>query len=101
MRRGTSPTLTFTTPYTQDEVKSGYITFKQRGAIVIDVPLDDPSVTINDNSISVTLTQEQTLALTTADVCKIQIRALLTGGKAVASNIVQDTVCPILKDGEI
>lgn len=101
MRRGTSPTLTFTTPYTQDEVESGYITFKQRGAIVIDVPLNDPSVTINDNSISVTLTQEQTLALTTADVCKIQIRALLTGGKAVASNIVQDTVCPILKDGEI
>lgn len=101
MRRGTSPTLTFTTPYTQDEVTSGYITFSQRGAIVIDVSLNDPSVTINDNSISVTLTQEQTLALTTVDVCKIQIRALLTGGKAVASTIVQDAVCPILKDGEI
>lgn len=101
MRRGTSPTLTFTTPYAAENILSGYITFEQRGAIVVDIALNDPNVTINDNSISVNLTQEQTLALTTADVCKIQIRALLIGGKAVASNIVQDTVCPILKDGEI
>lgn len=101
MRRGTTPTLTFTTPYTADLIESGFITFSQRGADVLDVSLNDPSVTIADNSISVTLTQEQTLAFTTVDTLKIQIRAILASGKAVASNIVQDTVCPILKDGEI
>ena len=31
MRRGTTPTLTFTTPYAADLVESGYITFNQRG----------------------------------------------------------------------
>ena len=101
MRRGTTPTLTFTTPYEARLIQSGYITFKQRGAVVLDIPLSDPSVAVEDEQISITLTQDQTLAMTTADVCRIQIRALLTSGKAVASNIVEDTVCPILKDGEI
>lgn len=101
MRRGTTPTLTFTTPYEADQIESGFITFKQRGAIVLDIAMSDDSVTVGNQSISVTLTQEQTLAMTTADTCKIQIRAILTGGKAVASSIVEDTVCPILKDGEI
>lgn len=101
MRRGTTPTLTFTTPYTAELVESGYISFSQRGTDVLDIPLSNQAVTIADNSISVTLTQEQTLAFTTADVLKIQIRAILASGKAVASNIVTDSVCPILKDGEI
>ena len=101
MRRGTTPTLTFTTPYAAELILDGYITFWQRGEIVLDVDLTDPSVTIEDEAISVTLTQEQTLSLTTAAPCDIQIRAILTTGKVVASNIVQDQVCPILKDGEI
>lgn len=101
MRRGTTPTLTFTTPYAAELVESGYISFSQRGTDVLDIPLSNQAVTIADNSISVTLTQEQTLAFTTADVLKIQIRAILASGKAVASNIVTDSVCPILKDGEI
>ena len=101
MRRGTTPTLTFTTPYAADLVESGYISFEQRGTDVLDISLTDPAVTIADNSISVELTQEQTLAFTTSDTLKIQIRAILTSGKAVASNIVTDSVCRILKDGEI
>lgn len=101
MRRGTTPTLTFTTPYAAELVESGYISFSQRGTDVLDIPLSNQAVTIADNSISVTLTQEQTLAFTTSDVLKIQIRAILASGKAVASNIVTDSVCPILKDGEI
>lgn len=101
MRRGTTPTLTFTTPYAADLIQSGYITFSQRGTDLLDVALNDEAVTIADNSISVDLTQEQTLMFTTVAPCNIQIRAILTSGKAVASNIVQDTICPILKDGEI
>ena len=101
MRRGTTPTLTFTTPYAAELVESGYISFSQRGTDVLDIPLSNQAVTIADNSISVTLTQEQTLAFTTTDTLKIQIRAILASGKAVASNIVTDSVCPIIKDGEI
>lgn len=101
MRRGTTPTLTFSTPYAAELIASGYITFKQRGAIILDVPLSDNSVTIQDNAISIDLTQDQTLVMTTADECKAQIRAVLESGKAVASNIVEIPVCAILKEGEI
>lgn len=101
MRRGTTPTLTFTTPYAAELVQSGYITFQQRNVNVLDVPLSDPSITIADNAISISLTQEQTLAFTTAAPCAAQIRAILTTDKAVASNIVQIPICAILKDGEI
>lgn len=101
MRRGTTPTLTFTTPYEANLVESGYLTFQQRGTNVLDVPLSDPTITVADNAISITLTQEQTLSLTTAAPCAAQIRAVLASGAAVASNIVQIPICAILKDGEI
>lgn len=101
MRRGTTPTLTFTTPYAADLIQSGYITFEQRGTDILDVALSDPSVTVADNAISITLTQEQTLAMTTAAPCQAQIRAVLTSGKAVGSNIVLIPVCAILKEGVI
>lgn len=101
MRRGTTPTLTFTTPYAADIIESGFLTFEQRGAVVLDIPLSDSSVTVSDNAIAVTLTQEQTLAMSIAAPCEAQIRAILTSGKAVASNIVEIPVCAILKDGEI
>ena len=101
MRRGTTPTLTFTTPYAADLIQGGYISFMQRGEDVLDISLADPAVTIEDESISVDLTQEQTLLFTTVDTVKMQIRAKLTSGKAVASNIVTEGVCPIVKEGEI
>ena len=101
MRRGTTPTLTFTTPYEANLVESGYLTFQQRGTNVLDVPLSDPTITVADNAISITLTQEQTLSFTTAAPCAAQIRAVLASGAAVASNIVQIPICAILKDGEI
>lgn len=101
MRRGTTPTLTFETPYAADLIQSGYISFMQRGTDVLDISLTDPAVTIGYEFISVDLTQEQTLLFTTADTVKIQIRAKLNSGKVVASNIVEDSVCPILKEGEI
>lgn len=101
MRRGTTPTLTFTTPYAADLIQSGYISFMQRGTDILDISLTDPAVTIADESISVDLNQEQTLLFTTVDTVKMQIRAKLTSGKAVASNIVSSKVFPILKEGEI
>ena len=104
MIRGTTPTLTFTTPYAAELVQSGYISFAQRETDILDVPLSDQSVTISDNAIAITLTQEQTLAFDASlnpPIATAQIRALLTSGKAVASNIVQIPICKIIKEGEI
>lgn len=104
MRRGTTPTLTFTTPYEAEIIEGGFITFSQRGTIVADIPLSDENVTVADNSISVSLTQAQTLAFDASvnpAIALAQIRLLMTTGKATASNVVEIPVCMILKDGEI
>ena len=101
MRRGTTPTLTFTTPYEANIITGGFISFRQHRRNVLDIPLTDPSVTVEDNSIAVTLTQEQTLAFDATDQARAQIRATLVSGKAVASNIVSVPIGAIIKDGVI
>lgn len=101
MRRGTTPTLTFTTPYEADIITGGFLSFWQHRRIVLDISLTDPSVTIEDNAISVTLTQEQTLAFDAEDIARAQIRATLMSGKAVASNIVAIPIGAIIKNGVI
>lgn len=103
MRRGTTPTLTFTTPYNADlwNLQRSWLTFEQRGQNLFSVCFDDESVEVTDNAVSITLTQEQTLTMTTADQLSIQIRGIIGNNKAVSSNIVKSPVCRILKEGEI
>ena len=103
MRRGTTPTLTFTTPYEATEVASGYITFTQRSTIVLDLNIPSSEVTVSDNEIAVQLTQAQTLQFdqSTNAPAQAQIRLILTDGNVVGSNIVEIPICAILKDGEI
>lgn len=99
--RGTTPTLTFTTPYAAELVDHGYITFEQRDTLALDIPISDESVVVQDQKISVTLTQSQTLALNARLPCKAQIRLVLVSGKAVKSNIVNIPLTDVLKEGEI
>lgn len=91
----------FTTPYTADQVTSGYITFTMRGDVVLDVPVSDDSVVISDNAISLTLTQQQTLSFQSKATSLVQLRLVLDDGSVVASNIIKITIGDILKDGEI
>lgn len=62
---------------------------------------NDERMTITADSISVTLTQAETLMLMHDADVRMQIRAKFADGSAVASNIMQTTVSEILKDGEI
>ena len=101
MRRGTTPSLTFTTPYTADLITGGWISFMQHKKIILDIPLTDASVSIEDRAITVTLTQDQTLLFDSTDLAKAQIRATLISGKAVASNIVAIPIGAIIKNGVI
>lgn len=101
MRRGTTPTLEFKTPFTVDQIDHGFITFSQRGAVVLDLITSDPQVRIRDNKILVTLTQEQTLAMTAISDAEAQIRLVLSTGKVTSSNIVVVPICRILKEGVI
>ena len=64
------------------------------------VALADAAVTVADNEIQLVLSQTETLSLDKGNA-KVQIRATLTGGKKVASDIIVFAVGEILKDGEI
>lgn len=101
MRRGTTPRLTFTIPYTAGMIASGYLTFKQNRRVILDVPFSDDSIEVVDNAVRITLTQEQTLAMSHESTVKAQIRMVLAPDTAVASNIVEIPIGAILKEGVI
>ena len=101
MIRGTTPTLTFTTPYESDMISSGFITFTMRGKFLFEIEINDDSVEISDYAISVTLTQEQTLLFDSRFVSLVQVRLILSSGEVVASNVVTVPIEDILKDGTI
>lgn len=98
MRRGTTPTITISTDISLVEASNFYLTFKQGDKIIFEKELDD--VTITEESVSVWLTQAETLSLKDGCMVNFQIRATL-GDQKVASNIMVARVEDILKGGEI
>ena len=98
MRRGTTPTLTISTDINLTEASNFYLTFKQGDRIIFEKTLTD--VTITEDTVSVWLTQAETLALKDGRMVSFQIRATL-GDQKVASNIMTAKVDEILKGGEI
>ena len=75
-----------------------YISYEQRRRVVFEKTGDD--LTIEEDRIIVELSQEDTLALITGEVC-IQIRYVFPSGKSDASNIITTTAERIIKDGVI
>lgn len=98
MFRGTTPTNTFTTNLDLSTAEVIYITYQQNGQDIIEKNIND--ITFGEGSLSVELTQEDTLKLSDREVL-IQIRAKFSNGKAVASNIIKTPAKMILKDGVI
>lgn len=99
MRRGTTPTHTFTTDIDLSEADVIFVTYEQGDTIVIEKTIDD--LTVTSESISVELTQEETLAFNESGSVKIQIRARFADGTAVASNIMKVSALAIIKEGVI
>lgn len=99
MVRGTTPTLTFTLPFSTTTIADGFVTFQQNGKNVLDIPKTEWTIT-DANNIAVTLDQAETL-LFEHGTAKIQIRAKLSDGSAVASEIISVAVGNILRDGSI
>ncbi len=99
MRRGTTPTNTFTTDIDLSDAEVIFLTYKQKGRTVLE--FDRSRITVTPENISVTLTQEETLAFSEKDGVRIQIRAKFMDDSAVASNIMLTSIAEILKDGVI
>lgn len=101
MIRGTTPMLEFTLPFDTSLIEELYVTITQDGATVIEKKLSN--CICSDSSVSLTLTQEDTLKLKQkfCPKCELQIRVRTKDGEALASDIMSIDVGRILKEGVI
>lgn len=99
MIRGTTPTLTFTIPFSSELIQSLYITFVQNDREVL--TLTEKDCHFDGTAGTVKLTQAQTLRFNHSQYAEVQARILTKDGTALASNICCCTINRILKDGEI
>lgn len=99
MRRGTTPTHTFTTDIDLTDAEVIFITYEQDGAPVMEKTKEDLAITAE--SLTVKLTQEETLAFELGKPVEMQIRARFADGTAVASQVMRTNADVILKEGVI
>ena len=97
MIRGTTPTLSFTLPFTGEYITRLSIVFAQGGDIVLEKSLDD--CRIEENSITLRLSEEDTLAFSSKKKYpEIQLRVGIEDER-LASEIIVADVERIIKDG--
>lgn len=100
MYRGTTPQLeVIVTGVDFAEVAELWLTIGQNGRPIVNKDLED--LTIEDNTIYVTFTQEDTLALRACSSTYLQLRVLMNDGTAIATPVKKLNVNEIIKDGII
>lgn len=90
---------TFRFPYTEEEVTAIYITYQQNDETIVEKTIDN--CTFADGTVSVKLTQEESLKFDEDAIVRIQIRCRLTNGAVTKSNILKSHTDKILKKGII
>ena len=100
MRRGTTPTYSFSLPDGMHlrDFSAAYLTFAQNGHIIIEKTLEALEAT--EEGFRFSLSQADTLCFSTGPV-QIQLRARMRDGTAVASDVLSAVALEVLKDGEI
>ena len=92
MIRGTTPTHTFTLPISVDDVDKIRIIYAQGGVKIIKTNAD---CTMEGKTVTTTLTQEDTLSLSSDTAVQIQLRVLTREGEALVSDVyrIRPGVC--------
>ena len=85
MIRGTTPTHIFRLPFETSALKEVRIIYSQNDEQILVKKTADCE--LNDNTISVTLTQEDTFKFDCTKCVQIQVRILTLEGQALASSI--------------
>ena len=98
IRRGTTPTISFNTPF--EDAEEVYVTFSQDDTIKLDLTSSSSEFSEDDGEYLIALTQADTLSLTPNALCEVQIRAIKEG-YAPASDIEYVWIFDVLKDGTI
>ena len=97
MIRGTTPTHNFILPIDTNTIKCVRVTYAQNDKVILTKEATD--CTLSGNTVSVKLTQEDTLALDCHYEVDIQVRALTLGNDALASDIYRVSVAKCLDGG--
>ncbi|WP_337929785.1 hypothetical protein [Holdemanella sp.] len=93
MRQGTTPTIQITiNDIDLNEMQNIYVVFEQNGYIL---KKESSDLDIEGNTISVSLSQEETLNFKEG-TCNIQLRMVTKGGVAIASPIKTTKVYRVL-----
>ena len=83
MRRGTTPTHTFTLSIGSEIIKKVRIIYEQSG-----FKLFKDDYTIEENTVSVTLTQNESLSFKDNIPARVQLKVLTTDDKVLVSDIM-------------
>lgn len=97
--RGTTPTITFNLPFSTSLIHKCEIYFAQDDELLLTKKLED--CVLGNTSLSVTLSQADTLAFSEDAKIQMQIRFVFTSGAVDATNIIKSKIGKILKEGEI
>lgn len=87
MIRGTTPTHTFELPFAVDDIDQVRIVYAQEGSEILVKTNSD--CTLEDSTIRVKLTQDDTLGFKAPGPVEIQIRVLMTNGDVLASSVMR------------
>lgn len=98
MFKGSTPTHTFELPFDVGLISNFKITYAQGGSIVLTKTPED--CTLEGNTISTKLTQEETLLFSCNLPVQIQVRVLTNNENALVSDILQVPVKKCL-DNEV
>ena len=94
MIQGTTPTHTFKMPLDISNISKLRVSYAQNGQVVITKELSD--FTVESDTITTKLTQEDTLKFRGGVDVQIQIRVLTSGGDSIASNVMRVSCGTIL-----
>lgn len=99
MIRGTTARTIFNLPIETSQISVAYVTYTVDGVVACEKKLSD--LTLDGNKIICQLTQAESLCFTSGSRVRVQLRARLKDGTAIASKIRDVSVGNILKEGVI
>ena len=85
MTRGSTPTFIFNLKISPDDISKLRITFKQGCQNVLELKEND--VTVKDNALQYTLSQEESLAFDDTSSVRFQMKVKCTDGKILVSRV--------------
>ena len=96
MMRGTTPKHMFELPFDTEEIQELHVLYAQNDELVLKKTKAD--CVLDGSTVSVTLTQQETLQFESDKNVKIQLRVLTKAGQALASRPHEESVYSLLED---